>query len=463
MQKIVRLFIVCVALFLVGGGVVSAQRVKLPPVTRVKLDNGIQVVLMESHKAPTVQVIALLRGGSVLDPVDRAGVAALTATLLRKGTESRTATQIAEEIETLGGSLDTSASDDRLGVTLSVLSKDTVVGLDLLADVLRHPTFPGEELERERQLEISGLQAIGENPGAVAGRVANEAVYGSHPYGLDATVTSLKAITREDIRGYYDRVFAPNRMILVAVGDFRTAELLGQLKSKFGDMPVKSDALPVTPSVPAWSMASRKLVLIDKPDATQTQVRWVRTAFPRSSADYFPALVAESILGGGFTSRLVNEIRVNRSLTYGISSHFVPQRVGGDFVVSTFTKVETTKALLDATNGVLRDTAVKGFTAGEVQKFKSYMIGQFAIQVQSPEALAGQLANIAFYELPNDYLETYLVRLRSVTLADANRVARTYFQPGSLSLVLVAPAAKVKGQLSGLTGLETRPVEGVGK
>ena len=162
-------------------------------------------------------------------------------------------------------------------------------------------------------------------------------------------------------------------------------------------------------------------------------------------------------MGGGFTSRLTNEIRVNRSLTYGISSNFGPQLDGGDFVVSTFTKIETTKALLDATTNVLRQTALKGFTPDEVQKFKNYLAGSFAIQVQSPEALAAQLASIAFYKLPPDYLQTYLLRLRAVPLADVNRIAKTYFTPESLSLILVAPAAKVKSQLAGVGAWRRAP------
>ena len=437
-----------------------AQKINLPPVTRVRLENGVRLVLMEYHRAPSLSLNALFTGGSGQDPLDKRGVAALTASLLRKGTVTRTATQIAEQIDTLGGSLDASAGDDRLQVGLSVLSKDTDTGLDLFADVIRHPTLPDEELDRERQLEISELQAIGEDPGAIADRVATTTVYGSHPYGYEPTITTLKAITSDDLRAYYGRVFVPNRLILVAVGDFKTAEMLAKLKMKFGDWPRSPEMIAPLPIV---TVGPRKVVLIDKPDATQTQVRWIRTAFARNSPDYFAALVAEAITGGGFTSRLINEIRVNRSLTYSISSRFGARLAGGDFVVSTFTKIETTKALLDATTNVLRQTAARGFTPGELQKFKNFLAGQFAIQVQSPEALAAQLSDIAFYNLPADYLQTYLLRLRAVPLADANRIARAYFAPDMLSLILVAPAAKVKSQLSSLGVLEISPVGTVGK
>lgn len=445
---------------------VFAQNVKLPPATRTTWDNGARVVLMEYRRAPTLRVIALFPGGSSADPEGKAGVAALTVRLLRRGTEKRAAPQVAEEIEFLGGSLHSSANNDRLSVSLNVLSKDADAGLDLLADVIRHPTFPAEELERERQLSLSALQSLPEDPGGVSERVATETVYAGHPYGVLPTMTSLKAITRDDLLTYARRFIAPNRMILVAVGDFKAADMTAKLRAQFGDWEGEAPAQPQPPlerRPPAQPLLPRRVVLIDKPDATQTQVRLTRLSFPRNHPDYFAAHLADAILGGGFTSRLTQEIRVNRSLTYGIGSSFDPKLHGGDFSVSTFTKIETTRALLDATNAVLRRTATQGFTAAELNKFKGYLSGLFAIQVQTPDALAAQLADVAFFGLPHDYLQTYLSQLRAVTLSDVNRIARAYFAPDALSLVLVAPAAKVAEQLKGLGRITTRGVEVVGK
>ena len=448
---------VLLSLWAVGA---SAQKINLPPVMRTTLPNGARIVLMEYHRAPSIVLSALFTGGSVYDPLEKTGVADLTTTLLRKGTETRTALQFAEQIDTLGGSLGAGAGDDRISVTLDVLSKDTDAGMDLFADIIRHPTLPEAELARQKQLETSDLQALGENPGAIASRVANEIVYAGHPYGRESTITSLKNITRDDLRSFYEQVFRPGRMILVAVGDFKSSDMLAKLTARFGDWKTGS---PLLPAIARVTSSPRKIVLIDKPDATQTQVRWIRTGFARSSPDYFAAQLAEAVLGGGFTSRLINEIRVNRSLTYGISSQFAPQLLGGEFGVSTFTKIETTKALLDATTQVLEQTANKGLTPAELQKAKNYLSGQFAIEMQTPESLAGQLANMAFYNLPTDYLQTYLLRLRAVSLADVNRIAKTYFGPQSMSLILVAPAAKVKSQLSTLGSIDIRPVASVGK
>jgi zinc protease len=183
----------------------------------------------------------------------------------------------------------------------------------------------------------------------------------------------------------------------------------------------------------------------------------------RNSPQYFAAEIASTALGGGFTSRLVDEIRVNRSLTYGIGSTFDTRLRGGSFSVSSFTKLETTRALLDATTGVLRGAAATGLTAAELAKVKGYLAGLFAIEMQTPEAIAANLANVAFYHLPQDYLQTYLPRLHAVTLAQANQAARTFFAPERLSLIMVGPAAKIDAQLKGIGAIDRRQVSAVGK
>ena len=439
----------------------EAQTLKLPPIVRAKFDNGIEIALMEYRRAPLLTMMGMFRGGETVEQDGKYGVAGLTADLLRKGTAKRTATQIAEEIDFLGGSLGTGASDDRLFVSLNVLAKDTETGLELFADVIRNATFPQEELDRERQLSIAGLQSLADEPSQVASLVSNQVVYGSHPYGRTATITSLGGISRDDVTVYNAGTVRPDRMLIVAVGDFKTSEFLAKLKTHFGDWTVTGEAKTLETRKPA--LTPKRFVVVDKKDATQTQARWGKIALPRNHPDYFAAEVASGILGGGFTSRLVDEIRVNQSLTYGIGGTFRMEQLGGSFGVSTFTKIETTRKLIDSVESVLKKTAEKGFTAAELAKVKGYLAGQYAISLQTPSALAGQLSEILFYGLPNDYLTTYITKIKAVSLADINRVAAEQFAPSKLSLVLVAPAEKIKAQLSGLPAPEMRPVEEVGK
>ena len=439
----------------------DAQTLKLPPIVRAKFENGIEIALMEYRKAPLLSVIAMFWGGETLDPEGKTGVAGLTADLLRKGTQKRTATQIAEEIDFLGGSLGTGANNDSLTASLYVSTKDTAAGLDLFADVIRNATFPQEELDRERQLQVARLQSLADEPGQVANLVLNQVVFEAHPYGRSATISSLGTITRDDITAYNTGVVRPERMLIVAVGDFKTSEFLAKLKTHFGEWSIAGEAKPLETRKPA--PIPKRLVIVDKKDATQTQARWGRIALPRNHPDYFAVQVASGILGGGFTSRLVDEIRVNQSLTYGIGSSFDMEALGGDFNVSTFTKLETTRKLIDSVEAVLQKAAGKGFTAGEVAKVKGYLAGQYAIRLQTPQALAGQLAAMVFFRLPDDYMTTYITKLKAVPLAELNRVAREHFAPSQLSLILVAPADKIKAQLNGLPAPDIRPVEQIGK
>jgi len=457
-MKPFRLITLCLCVFVVNPA--AAQKINLPAVTRVSFDNGVRVILMEYPKAPTISLTAIFPGGGCGDPADKAGVGTMTAALLRKGTDTKSATQIAEEVDFLGASLGAGSDDDKLSVSLYALSKDTVAAMDLFTDAIRKPSFPNEEMERARQLELAGLKAMLDDPGSVVNRVSDEVVFAGHPYGSDSTMSSVKAITRDDVLAYYRRFVVPNHMILVAVGDFRTTEMLERLRARFGDWK-KSDASGL--AIPPVKPALRRVVLVDKPDATQTQVHWVGTAFARASPDYFPSYLAGTMLGGAFTSRLVEEIRVNRGLTYDISSRFTSEKEGGSFTVATFTKIETTKAILDAVRAVLKRTAAGGFTTTELTKFKQYLLGSFAIHMQSPEAIGGELGEMAFYGLPNDYLQTYLAKIRAVTLAQVNRIARRYFNPDSLSVVLVAPAKHVANQVKSLGTIENRGIDSVAR
>lgn len=462
-RKIVgRVLLSALLTLLLAGEAASAraQKLHLPPVTRVTFENGLRVVLMEYRRTPTLTLTALFAGGKGSEPAGKAGVAELTATLLRRGTAKRNAQQIAEQIDFLGGSLDVVAGIDKFAANLSLLSKDMDAGLDLFTDVLRNPNFPAEELERERQLKLAGLQSLPDEPRGLAAYIAQQIVYAGHPYGAMPTASTLKGISRDDVQSLYSHAFVPNRMILVVVGDFSASELLTKLRARFGDWPRGMETLEEAPKV---SPAPHRLLLLDKPDATQTQVRLLRSAIPRRSPDYYPAQVASDILGVGFTSRLVDDIRVNRSLTYGISSSFETLQQGGAFRISTFTKTETTRAILDATFALLKKTVQSGFTPGELASHKSALSGRFAIELQTPEALAAELAEIAYYGLPDDTLQNYLLKVNAVSLEDVNRIAKTYFSPDALSIVLVAPAAKVKEPLKGLGDFEIRPADAVGK
>lgn len=459
MRRSVSLFALLAAVLLPATAL--GQAVRLPPVTRVSLPNGMLLLLMEYHRAPVVSVSVVFPHGSALDPEGKAGTVSLMAELLRRGTTTRNARQLADEIEFIGADLSTGADGDSVSASLDILARDLDAGLDLLADVLRNPTFPAAELERARKLRLASLQSLPDDAGALAERVATETVFAGHPYGRLSTVRSIAAITRADLVASCRRIVTPNGAIVAAAGDFHTDRMVAALRRRFEDWPRSAE--PGVAALPAPVALPRRIVLVDKPDDTQTQVVFAGPGAPRNNPRRIAMTVANVILGGGFTSRLVDEVRVNRSLTYGIGSGFDGLRAGGSFEVSTFTKVETTRRLIDATTRVLQSAASNGLTAQELAKAKGYLAGQFAISVQTPEALSGRLARNALYGLPEDELHTYLSRLSKVTLADIDAVARLYFQPERMSLVLVGPAARVAPMLRGLGETKVTPAADVTK
>ncbi|MCS6774942.1 MAG: pitrilysin family protein [Chloroherpetonaceae bacterium] len=438
----------------------AGQTIRLPAVRRERLPNGIQVVLMPYRRAPLLTVIAQFPGGKQAVPPGKEGVEQVTAEVLRKGTGQRNALQIAEEIEFLGGALDTGADADRLTVVLRVLAKDADAGLDLMADIVRNPTFPQEEVVRARDLSMAGLQALSESTDALADYVLPGLLYGNHPYGRSASVKSLSRLTREDVLDYYARVCAPDRMTLVAVGDFEPEAMLERVRARFGSWE-KSASPRMDAGAPVAGPPS--VLIVDRPDATQTQVRLARLALPRKHPDFFPSLVAATLLGGGFTSRLTGEVRVRRSLTYGIDAFFERYQCGGSLIIATFTRVPTTGEILRVVREVLRRTASKGFSPAELNRAKNYLSGQFAIRLQSPQTLARELASMTFFELPQDYLRTYLQRIRAVTLADVNRVAQRYFAPEAFSIVLVGPASAIQAQWPDKKRVAVRPAGQIGR
>lgn len=442
------------------GGSSWGQSIKLPAVTRATLGNGMRIVLMEYRRAPVLSVRLLFRGGSSLDSAGKAGASDLMADMLTQGTESMSAPDFAEQVDFLGASLSASAEPDAVTVSLDLLARDAEAGLDILRDVVRKPAFAAEELERRRRLILAGLQTVVEDPSSVADWVAHDLVFAGHVYGSVPRVSTVTGLSREDVLDFYKRQVTPANAILVAVGDFKSSSMLAGLRARFGSWGA-GGAMALQQQ--KQRTTTPRIVVVDKPDATQAQIRFVRAGLPAGSPDQFAAEVASTAIGGSFTSRLIEEIRIAKGLTYDIASSFSPMRLGGSFTISTFTKVETTRALIDAARAVLRQAASKGLTAEELQRAKAFKAGSFARSSQTPEALARRLAAIELYGLPADYLQKYLSRISAVTLVEANRALRRYFDPGRLAMVVVGPLAAIRPQLKGLGKLEERPLEGIAR
>lgn len=436
------------ALILVAlPGAALAQQVQLPPITRRELSSGAHLVLMPYHRAPTVTVIAVFEGGEATDPDGKAGAVHLMADTLRKGTATRSAEQLAEEIDFLGGSLSCSSGLDSVAVALSVMTRDVDAGLALMADAVRSAAFPDKEVEQARDLAMADLQALPESPEDILDRALTQAAFPGHPYGMLPTMASLHAITRQDVLNAYQAIVTPAHMTIVAVGDFKPDDMAAKLKTRFGDWSTNTTPVAtITPPAPPVP----HIIVVDKPDATQTQAAFVWPGFRRNDPDHTTATVASAMLGGTFTSRLVQEVRVRRSLTYGIGLAFRCKQAGGIALITTFTRTESTRQLVNTVRETMTKAVANGFTDEEMTRVRGYLAGAFAVDVQAPTSIAKRLADIALYHLPNDTLNKTLERQKAVTQSAASSLVKRYLDPKAWTIVLVGKADAIMKQMEGL-------------
>jgi zinc protease len=426
-----------------------AQQFVIPAVIERTLPNGLSVLVAEVHTLPLVNFHLVVPGGAAFDPVDQVGVATLTATMMRKGTARRSAEDLAREIEFLGGDVSSLAGTDFASVSGEFLSKDLVRGFDLFADVVLHPSFPEDEFRRAQGLQLAGIIEAREDPGSVAGRCYEAYLYGDHPYGRpgSGTEASVRMLAREEVQAFYARHYGPAQSVLVLIGDAPAAELAAKAEEAFGGWRSHEGGQPLLP-LPT-RVSGRHILLVDKPDATQAHLRVGNIAIARTDPDYVPAVITSTILGGGFGSRLVDELRVKRSLTYGAWSSFMAYRMPGDFRVGTFTKVGTAGEALKVTLDVMRAFADGGATAEELARAQSLQTGQYPAQFETPGALAGQLGALQVYGLPRSEIETFPKKVTAVTAADVRRIAATYISTDDAAIVVVGPASVVEPQLAG--------------
>ena len=439
-----------------------ARSVKFPPYEVRTLSNGMQVVTVLHHEQPAVNIRLLVRAGAAQDPKGKGGVATLTAALLDQGTGTKSAFQIADTIDAIGGAMGTGAGSDLSFVNAVVMKDSFGLAMDLLADVVRNPAFSEEEIDRQRQQAVSGLQVSQNDPDYLASVVFDRLVYGFHPYGLpnSGTAESLAAVTREDLQQFHARYFVPNNMILAIVGDLTSEEAFGAAERVFGkwpraDVPAQKLIEPPPPT--------RRVVIIDKPDAVQTEIRVGHLGIPRKHQDYMAVDLAFKILGGEGANRLHRVLRSERGLTYGASADIQTLKQTGDFVAETDTRTDTTGEalrLIFEEYGRLRRDRVNERELADAQ---AYLAGNFPQTIETPDAIATQVLNAVFYELPLEEIPTYRERVQAVSPDDVQRVARTYVHPDRLAVVLVGNASAFVPQLKGLgfTEFEVIPFDEV--
>jgi predicted Zn-dependent peptidase len=442
-----RLFILSLAILLALSAAAPAAQenggLKLPPYKKVKLKNGMTLLLMEQKEVPIISFNYIIRAGSIADPAGKEGVASLTAGLLRKGTKTRSADQISAELDFIGGLLGAGATFDYTAGTAEFIKKDINKGLELLADVLLNPTFPQDEVSKMLKQRIDGIKSAKDQAQGVIGTYYNSYLFGSHPYGrpTGGDEKSLAAITRDDVQKFYQGYYSPSSTIMAVVGDFDSTEMERMITEKFGAWAAK--AAPTVQLAEPAPVAGRRLLLIDKPDSTQTFFQIGNIGINRTNPDRIYIEVVNTLFGGRFTSMLNSELRINSGLTYGARSSFDERKVRGPFVISTFTRNQTTERAIDMTLDVLKRLHEKGITEEELRSAKNYIKGQFPPDIETTDQLAGLIAELEFYGLDENEINNYYAKVDSMTLADARRVIKQHFPLDNLVFVLIGKADEI--------------------
>jgi zinc protease len=425
-----------------------ARDVKFPPYSLKTLGNGLQVIAVSHHEQPAVSVRLMVRAGGAQDPLDKPGVAALSAALLDQGTTTKSAEQIQHGIDSIGGVLGAGSGTEYTFVQAIVMKDSFNVGLDMVSDIAKNPAFAPQEIELQRKQMLSTLTVSYDDPEYLAGVVFERLVYGAHPYGRpdSGTPASLAAITRTDLVAFHQGWFGANNAILAIVGDVTADEAFAGAERAFGDWRKATNSAARVEEPPA---PARRLLVIDRPGAVQTEIRAGHTALPRKHPDYLALDLTIKILGGEGGNRLHRVLRSDRGLTYGASADLNALKDAGTIVADTDTRSESTGEALRLIVDEMWRLQKQRVGERELSDAQAYLTGSFPLTIETPSAIAMQVLSAVFFGLDLQDLQTFRERVNAVSVDDVQRVARTYLHPDRLSIVLVGDASTFEKQLAG--------------
>ena len=428
----------------------APRNVPIPKPVERTLANGLRVVVVERSNMPLVSAALMIRNGGEVDPPQLAGLADMTASLLTKGTQTRTAPQIAEAIEALGGSIESGARWDASTANVGVMSSRINNAMEILADVVRRPTFKDEEIERLRAQYLDDLTVALGQPGSIARYVASRVVFGDTPYGhpLSGTPESIAKIKRDDIVRMHASYYRPDNAILVIGGDIAAADAFKTAERFFGDWQKPTAPLPAASAKAnaATPAAQPRIVVVDKPDAGQAAVLVARTGIRRTDPEFFRGIVANSVLSG-YSGRLNQEIRIKRGLSYGARSALESRRETGPFTAEAQTKNESCAVVASLLLGELGRLASGELPEAELTPRKAVLIGGFARNLETAGGLVAQVANLALYGLSFDEINSYINNVQSITAKDVQGFAGSRLAASAANVIIVGDAKKFLPEL----------------
>jgi zinc protease len=432
-----------------------------PPHTG-QLANGLTIILSERKGLPLVAANLVLKTGSDANPIDKPGLANFTAAMLDEGTANRNALQIADEIAQLGASLGTGSNMDSTTVSARSLKKNFAAALDLVADVVMRPSFPADEIERQRASRLAELVQQRDNPAALAGRIMAAALYGpSHPYGFTeiGTDASVKAMTRDDMAAFWKQNFVPNNAALVVAGSISMAELRPMAEKAFASW---ARGTPAKPSLVNPETTTPRVLIVDRPGAPQAQVRVAAVGLPRSTPDYHAVEVMNAALGGLFSSRINMNLREEHGYTYGAGSQFVFRKGAGPFFTGGGVRTDVTAPAVSEIFKEIRGMSGKPMSEDELEKSKDSLARSLPGTFERSDSAARSFSNVYVYDLGLDYFTTFADRVNAVTSGQTLAAAKKYLVPEKMIVIVVGDRAKVEEELKklGLGAVEIRDAEG---
>ncbi len=409
---------------------------------RSVLDNGLILIHSEKNNLPIVKISLLIKASLADEPLSKAGIANLTADMITEGTTNRTSEEISEEIEFMGAGLSASAGVDFTTLSLSILKKDLTKGFEIFTDVLLNPLFPEKELDREKRLIKGSLKQSEESPSFLANRAFIESVYGNHPYGrlIEGTQISIDTITRDDLKTFYTKYYRPSNSIMAVVGDIGKSDLNKIVNTYLSEW---KSATKIKKKEIAFDKVPKGDEIFIQRELTQSTIILGHIGIKRDDPDYYPLSVMNYILGGGgFSSRLMEQIRDNMGLTYGIYSHFAAKKFGGSFRITVQTKNENNDTVIQEILSQIKKIKNEPVSDNELIDSKSYLTGSFPRRIETMDRIADFLVVTEFYGLGLNYDEKYLDYINSITKEDIQRVAKTHLDDKNYILVVVGGSNK---------------------
>jgi zinc protease len=422
----------------------------LPSYARDVLPNGLTLLLLEKHETPLVSATLVLRSGTVADPKGKEGLATLTSELLRRGSGTRSAEAFSNDLDFIGMQYRTSADFDSTTVSANFLKKDQAAALSLLSDAVLHPTFPQAEFAKMLGQQQDQVHATKDEMRKVLDLYFRAFLFGSeNPYGRPPAgdEISLRGITRDDVTGFYAANYTPANAILAVSGDFDSTAMKSAIQQAFGAWQGKAPAKISLP--PAKLQAGRRLLLVDKPDATQTYFAMGNIGIDATDPSRGPIRVVNTLFGGRFTSLFNTELRIKSGYSYGAFSNFFQLRAPGPFVMMTFTKNATTGPAMDKTIEVVNTAHTAGFTDAQLSSAKNTIAGMLPLSLETSQQLADALARNELYGITRDQFNADLIALQKTSVSEEKRLlAQDFPLADNLVIVVVGKASEIQPLMS---------------